>query len=41
MSTGDPSSSWDWPVLIDNEAYELGIELLERIVSRLTKLIDP
>lgn len=27
--------------LIENELYERGIELLERIVAMLTKLIDP
>jgi len=27
--------------LIDSEFYARGIELLERIVSMLTKLIDP
>ncbi|NVB78838.1 MAG: four helix bundle protein [Kofleriaceae bacterium] len=27
--------------LVDGEAYDRGIELLERIVAMLTKLIDP
>ena len=27
--------------LIENELYERGIELLERIVAMLTKLVDP
>jgi hypothetical protein len=26
---------------IENELYERGVELLERIVAMLTKLIDP
>jgi hypothetical protein len=27
--------------LLENESYERGVDLLERIVAMLTKLIDP
>jgi hypothetical protein len=45
-ATGDGGGRYRWHAalpdeLIGNEPYERGVDLLERIVAMLTKLIDP